>query len=480
MERWTNWAGGPWALGAILLVQVALVVSLAFDPRIAFAVVFAVLTVVVVIERPILGVAMLLVARLLSTGATVFFRVGRIGIGPFEPALVLCVGALIFHAIFHRRRLWRPWPWRVPFLALLVWVVVAMGWSVDRGDALSELLPMFMVIANAMVILSFVEEWSDFRLMLWAWIGACVLIGVLAITTDAMGIDVSDVTFKAAAGGGRETGLGQQPNWFAMNLMFVIHTCFGLALLERRRWLRWSLVGVGFFILVMMLKSGSRGGAYATLIGGLLAALAHPLFRKWFVRFAGVVVLVFMVGIAFDVGDSAKALTRISSNVSLEQNFRQLNWLVCIQMLFDTYGRGIGTGGYETLLPEYNNYVAQSLYDYPHGIFWQTIAHYGFVGLAIMIWIVVSVMRMARELIVLARGTEAEVLAWTMPAAMLGYVAWSFVEFTINDKPFWEWLALYTALYLIVKRYRAEGREIPPWTGRLPRLWGRRPAAEAP
>jgi hypothetical protein len=161
--------------------------------------------------------------------------------------------------------------------------------------------------------------------------------------------------------------------------------------------------------------------------------------------------------------DSSKALTRIGSNLSLEQNYRQLNWLTCLQMFWDTSGLGIGAGGYSTLLPDYNSYVANSLYDYPHGIFWQTIAHYGVAGILIMGWLMASVLGMARDLIRISKGTEMEIFAWTMPASMLGYFAWSFVEFTINDKPFWEFLALYTALYLVAKRMAGEGEKAPAW-----------------
>ena len=56
---------------------------------------------------------------------------------------------------------------------------------------------------------------------------------------------------------------------------------------------------------------------------------------------------------------------------------------------------------------------------------------------------------------------------------MLGYAAWSFVEFSLTEKPFWEFLSLYTALYLIVGRLVAEGKSIPPLEARLPKLWGR-------
>ena len=346
----------------------------------------------------------------------------------------------------------------------MAWVGLSLLWSVNPGSGLGEILPMLIVLANCLVILGFVTTWDDFRLMLWFWVGSCVSIGLIALMSDSLGISVSDVSFKAASGGGRETGLGQQPNWFAMNLMFIIHTCFGMALLERRRWLRYALIGAGFFIFVMMLKSGSRGGAYATLIGGVLAAMAHPLFRKWFVRFAVLTAVIFTIGILFDIGDSSKALTRIGSNLSLHSNIRQLNWLVCMQMFADTYGLGIGVAGYEDLLPTYNNYIAQSLYDYPHGIFWEIIAHFGLIGLLLAGWVLVMVARMVRDLVEMSRGTEAEVFAWTMPAAMLGYAAWSFVEFTINEKPFWEFLSLYTALYLIVKKANDSGEALPSWS----------------
>lgn len=473
IAAWTRWAGGPRGLALIVLVQLVALGLFVMEPKAAIALVLAVVGVVVVLERPILGVGLLLAARLLSTGALVFVRIGRMGIGPFEPVLLVCLVALVVHAALHGLRLWRPWPWRWPFLALVGWIGLSLVWSVDKREGISELIPLMMVLANTVVILAFVRRWEEFRLMLWCWVGAAVMVGVLTITMDSLGISTTNVTFKAASGGGRETGLGQQPNWFAMNLMFIIHTCFGLALVEKRKLVKLGLVLSGFFIFVMMLKSGSRGGAYATLIGGVLAALAHPMFRKWFVRFAVATAVIFAIGIAFDVGDTQKALTRIASNLSLRQNFRQLNWLACLQMFGDTWGRGIGAGGYEELLPQYNNYVAQSLYTYPHGIFWEFLAHYGVIGLGLLTWLIVSVMRMASRLIAMTKGTEAEVFAWTMPAAMLGYAAWSFVEFSLTEKPFWEFLSLYTALYLIVSRLKAEGQTIPPLSASMPRLWSR-------
>ena len=44
---------------------------------------------------------------------------------------------------------------------------------------------------------------------------------------------------------------------------------------------------------------------------------------------------------------------------------------------------------------------------------------------------------------------------------MLGYFMWSFFEFNLDDKPFWEFLALYTALYLAVGKSVKEGIPLP-------------------
>lgn len=465
IRRWTTGFGGPWGLAVVLALQTALAVLFALSPLAAVAVIGATMSVLVVLQYPLLGVGLLIAARLLSTGATVFFRIGRMGIGPFEPALILCAGALVVQAAVRHRGLALSWPWRTPFLALFGWAGLSLLWCVSKSDAIGDLIPMVLILANTLVILTFVRTWTDFHWMARAWFFGTIAIGVISVLLDMAGIQVGTVTFKAAAGGGRETGLGQQPNWYAMNLMFAVLPGVALSLIERLPLRRMAYALGTLFILFMMLKSGSRGGAYALIIGVFAISLFQADLRRWFVRFGGVAGLLVGIGLAFDFGGSAKALARIGSNYAIEQNYRPLNWQVCVEMFLNTWGRGIGAGGYEDLLPEYNNYLAESLYDYPHGIFWDVLAHYGAVGLGIVAALVWIVGRMTVDLIRWTRGTVAEVFAWTMPATILAYGAWSWVEFTIDEKPFWEFLALYTALYLMVQAGQKQGLTLPAWDG---------------
>lgn len=469
IQRWTAWAGGPVSLGLILLVQLIMVVVFAVEPKAILGLIGAFAAAVAVLEWPLVGVAGLIVARLFSTGAIVFFRIGKMGIGPFEPALMLCAAALLVRAVTHRMDLWQRFPWRDPFILLSMWITLSLVWSADKGEGIGDVIPLILIVANTAVILTFVKTWDHFRWMMMAWVVGTLAVAVATLALDILGIQVGTVQFEAAAAGGRETGLGQQPNWYAMNLMFGILPAIGLALLERRAWLRVGWVLSAVFVTFMMAKSGSRGGIYALIIGVGLMAFAQPVFRKWALRFAVAIGAVFAIGISSDLGQSAVALTRIAgSTVYIQNNYRPMNWTACFEMFRDTWGVGIGAGSYQALLPQYNAYIASSLYDYPHGIFWEVMAHYGVIGVVLLLGMVAAVARSVFALVRQSKGTVAEVFAWIMPASMLGYAGWSWVEFTLVEKPFWEFLALYTALQLVVSRAQASGEALPAWPARQP------------
>ena len=460
-------------IALIGVVQVGLVGLMVVDWRMAIGAVFGMALVAVVLERPVLGISLLIMARLMDTSSNAFIRIGRTAIGSFELFLLVAMVAMAVYVVRQKRAILIWWPWLPPLLAFIAFQVVTLSWAVDRGDGIAEIISLLVVTVNAVLILSFVRTPAHFMLVVYAWILACVLIGVYSSVTDVLGISESG-PWKAAEGGGRETGLGQQPNWYAMNLMFIVHTTFGLALVQKRALMRWLLVGAGLFIFLSMLRSGSRGAMYAIIIGGGLAAMALPMFRKWFMRFLVAVVVIFALATTLDWGSTSQAVNRIWMSVGRTwSTYRAQNWQVCMEVFLDTYGRGAGAGGYTSLLEKYNWFIYNSDYDYPHGIFWGLLAHYGVIGLAIFSWLIGVVFNMGRQLVRWTRGSMLEVFAWTMPATMLGYFAWSFVEFEFKEKPFWEFLSLYTALYLIVRYSRENGLALPRIEGRLSIPWRR-------
>ena len=435
----------------VLFVQVLLLAGFLVDWRLPLLATAGFVIGVFLLDRPAWAVCGMLAARLLSTGTTSFFSIGRVQIGLFEPVLLFALIALGLRAALAQKRLWVSFPWKPIHLAVLGWNVVGLAWCVRVGDGLKDVLGLGVILATSSVIVAFIDTWERFRGALWTWIVTCVVIGLLAVGGDALGLTDYGAQWKASASGGRETGLGQQPNWFAMNLMFVIHACFAFALVHRSVLARAGLFASGVFVTLAMLTSGSRGAAYSVVIGAGIVALGLPRFRVWALRLALVAGVTFGLAWAGLLGEAGRGFNRIAQNVDVifARDIRGMNWAACVGMFTETSGLGIGPGGYIDNLQKYSDWLYHSVYRYPHGIFWGQLAHGGVVGVLLLFALVASVTRMAVQTVRDCRGTVAEPLAWAMPASLAGYFCWSFVEFNIDEKPAWEWLALLTCLHLL-------------------------------
>ncbi len=458
----------PWWT-ALLGVQLVLLAGFVVDWRIPLLLAGTVVASVFLLDRPAWAVCLMLAARLVSTGTTSFFSIGKMQIGLFEPVLLFTLVALGLRAVFSGQRLWVNFPWRAYHLALLGWNVAGLAWCTRVSDGVKDIVGLGVILATSSVIVVFLDRWERITAALWTWIGACVLIGVLALAGSALGFDDYASQWQASEGGGRETGLGQQPNWYAMNLGFVIHAAAAWALVQRQAVLRWGLFAATAFIAFSMMTSGSRGGAYSVVIGAGIVALGQPTYRKWVVGLGALGGVAFALAAFGELGDIGRGLNRIAQNVDVifARDIRGMNWAACIGMFTETNGLGIGPGGYIDHLQKYSDWLYHSVYRYPHGIFWGQLAHGGVVGVVLYFGLVVAVARMSMQTIRDAKGTIAEPLAWAMPASLAGYFAWSFVEFSLDEKPAWEWLALATALHLVLKRVKAG--ELPPLPSWSPR-----------
>ena len=425
------------------------------DARLALACLLAIVGVVVALEKPLWAVGLLIAGRLTSTGANAWVRIGGINIDLFEPALLLCVGAIGVRAAMYKEPLGRTIPWMRPVLALLGFQFLSLVWSSAKADTVSGILATIVLIATTSVIVHVVDSWEHFRVLIWVWLGTSLFVALASITGVVTGYE-SQAQFEMAQGA-REGGFGQHPNWFAMNLCFIVHVAFALALTERTRALRWLAFMAGFLIFVAQMRSGSRAGTGSLIIGGLFAAIGHPAYRRQILQVGLLVSLVVGVVMLADVSSTQRAFERVFtvSSVISGRSVRMANWAVCWQMLWDTRGLGIG-GGYTELLADYDWWLYSSQYRYPHGIFWGLMAHFGVVGLLLYGWFLAAVARMFQQTLHDTRDRREHAIVWGMAAAMVGYWAWSFVEFSFDEKPFWEFLALLTVCWALGRSSQKE------------------------
>ncbi len=463
----------------VFAVQFALVGLFLLDWKLPVAATLAGVVAVVALRFPMMAVGALLASRILSTGSMSFLRIGGLNIGVFEPMLGVALAVLIIRAADRRLSVTPAFPWRTPLMVFWAWQVIGLAWSSKPGSGFGDVISIGVVVATTTVLLVFVDDYDKFELTVLAWILGTLLTAVLSMTTSFNDVASAGKTWEIASKGGRETGLGQQPNWFSMNLMFGVALSFALAVVQRRTLYRLGLMGIGLFILLAQLRSGSRGGTYALIIGALVMSVSLPLVRKWILRLGGLSLTAGLLWAFFGDDSTSQALHRIAMNVgnTWGSDIRERNWIVCMKMAQDTWGIGIGAGGYQELVADYDWKIYDSIHRYPHGIFWGVLGHFGLVGVLCFVALIRQVFRMNRELASVTRGTRAEVFTWAFPAVMCGYFAWSFVEFNFDDKPFWEFLGLYTALYLISRRVVAGELSFPPLEGGLGLPWAT-PAAD--
>lgn len=449
-----------YVLAALLAFQAFCALLFLVDFRIPFALMLAVAGVAVAVEKPLIGLGVLIAGRLTSTGANAWIRVGGMAIDLFEPALMTVLGALFVWSALHKRSLLVPAPWRQPVALLLALEFVSLLWSHDKGEGVKEVINTAIFLSTTLAILAFSQSWKEIRFLLLVWVGASLFISGASF----LGLGADESTQFEMAQTNRASGFGQQPNWFAMNLMYGVLLCFGLGVMEKNTLMKVGLYLSGVFIFLVQMQSGSRGGTGALLIGGGIVALAEPRFRRVAVPIAVVGALIVGSVIFFELGDHSSAYARIfsSSSAVMGKSVRVSNWEACWGMFRDTWGLGIGAGGYEMLLPHYDYYISTTQYTYPHGIFWGIMAHYGVIGVTLWAWFLLVLARMSWDLVTWTKGTEYRVISWCMIATMVGYFAWSWVEFSYYEKPFWEYLGLYTALWYVARQRKLDDDAVLP------------------
>lgn len=443
---------------AIVGLHVLGAVTFIVDPRIPLALLLTAAAVVTALERPLWGLGLLIAGRITSTGANAWFRIGRINIDLFEPSLLLCLGALMAHAALHRTPIWRDAPWRTPVVVLLTWQCVGLFWTTDPTGCIKEIAATCILLATTLAILSFARTWDAIRLLVWVWIGTSLFVSVASF----LGLGASTTSTFEMAQGSREGGFGQHPNWFAMNLSYAVLLSAGVGLAEPRRWLRYGLLLAAAVVFIAQMQSGSRAGTGSILISATMVAIVEPRFRRVALIAGPILALLIGLVIWLDIGDAANAFARIfvegeGAGAMLGKSVRVSNWEVCWAEFLDTWGRGIGGGGYEELLAKYDWWLYTSQYKYPHGIFWGMMAHYGVVGIGAWAAFVLAVLRMMRDLLRWTADERVEgaadlrVVALCMMGSITGYFAWSWVEFLYFEKPFWEFLGLFTALWTLAR-----------------------------
>ena len=440
----------------IALLQALFVVLLLIEPMLALALISGILGFVLALRYPVIAAVAVMAARL-AANRSLSLKVGPMFLGVFEPLYVMAFVAILLRTVQSRRNLLQAFPaWQL-MAGLVVWIAIALTWSANLAEGLVVLIRITYEVGLVWMLASMLRTPERFQGAIWTWLIVGSVIGVAGVVAGSGGgadAIYGDVAFQSMSAGGRYGGLGQHPNWFGMSMAFGINPAFAMAYAERNRWRRILLVLIALTLLIAAMSTGSRGAVWGTGVGSLFLALNSSRLRRFLYRYWFVIALVFAGGLLIGAGPLTSAFYRVLTrgiDTFWQGNTRFSNWAACVGMFTETFGLGIGTGGYTTVLPRFNERLLLSDSAYPHGIGWEVLAHWGAVGLGLLVTIGIVVAKRYHAAVKAVRGTQLEFWLIGMAAAVVGYWAHSLVEFHLIDKPFWAFFGVSLALLVAVE-----------------------------
>ena len=438
----------------IIALQFLFLLLLLIEPMLALVLVGAILLFLLALRYPYAAVMLAVTARLAATNS-LSIRVGPIFLSAFEPLYVLAFVAMFIRSVQQRSSTLKEFPAAKILMAFLVWAALSIVWSPARGEGVMLVIRLCIAFGLVWLVASEARTPEKFYGLMWTWLVVSSAVGLFGMMLGTYESSVyGEVAFQAMSGGGRSGGLGQHPNWFAMAMAFGINPAFAMAYVEKNKSRRLLLVGMALWLLVVAVSTGSRGAVWGTGIGSLFLALNNTRLRLFLYRYWFVIAAMFGVALLVGFGGLTSGFVRVATQgitTFWQGNVRFANWYVCYQMFLESFGIGIGAGGYETLVPMFNDRLTMSMYAYPHGVFWDVMAHFGVAGMVLLVALIWTVLKHYREAVKAVRGTSVELWLIGMLAGCIGYWTHSFVEFHLEDKPYWTFLGIFVGLIIAAR-----------------------------
>jgi hypothetical protein len=458
----------------IALAQGFFVLLLLIEPFIAVAVLGSLLIFVVALRYPVVAAIAVMAARL-AANRSLSIKIGPMFLGIFEPLYVVAFVAICIRIVQTRRNLLHAFPAWPLMAALVAWIAISLTWSANKPEGVVVLIRITYEVGLVWLLASMLRTPRRFHTAIWTWllVGSVVgVAGVLAGTSGTSEAIYGDVAFQSMSSGGRLGGLGQHPNWFGMSMAFGICPAIAMAYVEPSRLRKLILVGIAGILLMAAVSTGSRGAVWGAGVGSLFLALNSQRLRRFLYRWWVVIAIVFVGALLFGAGPLTSAVFRVLTrgiDTFWQGNTRFANWDACMRMFTETFGMGIGAGGYLEWLPRFNERLLLSDSAYPHGIGWEVMAHWGAIGMGLLLAIGITIGKFYVRTLRRVRGTVLEMWLIGMAAGVIGYWAHSLVEFHLIDKPFWAFFGVSLALLVAaskvaddpeeLERYRIHDRE---------------------
>ena len=415
---------------ATLVAIVGTLLAYAAGPTLPIALAVGLVGAYMAFSRPI---AALCIAIALVPFELASITLGGVGITPTEGLLALTAIGWTSGRLVRGEAPWVPSRLGKPLFALVFAMVPGLAFSPDPFAIVKTLVfYVFFLLIYQMIV-------ADGRVVSVRWIMLVLAVSGAVVGAYAYlrsgGQQQQLVGFGDIATG-RATGSFEHPNTLASFEALALPAALALGLGGSPRVRPIALVAFAVTLTGLAL-SLSRGGLLA-VAGALLVMLLWRPFR-WAALASVAVVLLFAVTGSANLGQSEQidVVTQRLSSVGYSAegvDVRFQIWKATPKMIADHPVFGVGENQYSRFAPDYGlvNINASGTFEHAHDVLLTITAELGFIGLAALLWLVVSLARVLWRAVSRPRGGDRG-LAFAVLAGFFAVALQGVVDYTLRS-----------------------------------------------
>jgi O-antigen ligase len=340
----------------------------------------------------------------------------------------------------------------IPLLLFLAWLAITLIWTPDfKNGALSVFRTYVAVVFFYCTVQLFREE-KYLRGIITIWFILGFIDMILTFTfphgfkfTPFIGLQWTKSVL------GRARAFTNQPNTLATQLDLTILLGFGLFFAAKSRLSKWFYGSSVTFMSLAFILTISRGWLVALPIG--ITFFFYKMGQlKRFTLF--IIASVAIIGIFFlikpdVVGELIWRFFRAPQDVELTEiqvtgavksvGVRSVLWGAGYDFFKETYGRGIGAGGFATIvggvIPEIADMQLHSLY-------FTVTFELGLIGLLLFLWLMALFLWRVELFSKQIKGGPVAPLFFAWYAGWVTILLNGFLRITLGSIPFWSFLSL--------------------------------------
>ncbi len=380
-----------WALlfSVILGLEIMTGFGLLLHPFIPVALISMITIIIVALINPNIGIAVLIFS---IPFAAAKFNMNITEILTFDTVHVMLFCLVFLYLITkgkERELQFSKSPIDIYYPIFLSWAMLSLIWAPHFFNALAHLFALVMAFLLYYITCFAIQNEKSLEYVIWGWWSVGIIFFFLAIMQyfSVVKMDVS-FTMGILEGYSRVTGLSGSPSAFARIMILVFFAMLGAYHLFENN-IKKALVRIALLCsLLVIVLTLSRSG-FIGLFAGLF------LYSLRFVRHLSVkhVIFIFLLGVAFFVFGFLVNINFMERIESIFNFYKQGAWIIRLsvwsaayEMFMDTYGLGVGLGGFEALFKLYFDppFRVGNVPPHTHSIYMDLLTHFGVIGFILL------------------------------------------------------------------------------------------------